>query len=405
MTNARFSKLFLRTYTYLCQAELEAIEDRKNLYQSKLKTNILHLERKFTTATETFIVNQINALHSLEHSVFTTEFLDKLEAKATIYAPESTGFFTDKVLSKNHKNYFLKQLDRIKPQLIHSHYITDAVVFSPLTKNLSIPKICSCYGYDVSVIPVKFKFFYKSFYRKIFAEYDLFLAMTNEMKKDLLEMGCPENKIIVHYHGIDTKRFNLPRTYELKDEHFTLLTVASLYEVKGHLSVLKALKKIVASQPELKIRYNMIGDGPLKNSLEKYAQENGLSTVVHFCGAIKHGDAFNTHLMNADVFLHPSITTKDNDKEGIPGALVEAMASGLPTIATYHGGIPAVVAHKETGFLVKEHDFDAISKFILDLHQSKSLRAQIGTNAKNFASKNLDVYEKAKDLIHIYESV
>ena len=66
-------------------------------------------------------------------------------------------------------------------------------------KKMDIPKVCSCYGYDVSVIPVKFKNFYKFFYKPIIEEYDLFLAMTDEMKKDLLEMGFPENKVIVHY--------------------------------------------------------------------------------------------------------------------------------------------------------------------------------------------------------------
>lgn len=340
----------------------------------------------------------------MEHSVFTTEFLNKLDANATIYAPNSGGFLSDKVLSKNHNSYFLEQLAKINPHIIHSHYITDAVVFRPVTKKLDIPKICSCYGYDVSVIPVKFKHFYKPFYKRIFEEYDLFLAMTNEMKKDLLEMGCPESKILVHYHGINTQQFNLPRSYELKEGSLTLLTVASLYEVKGHLSVLKALKMINSSSPELSITYNIVGEGPLRKKLEQFVHENNLSKIVNFCGAIKHGLKFNEHLLNADVFLHPSITTKDNDKEGIPGALVEAMASGLPTIATYHGGIPAVVVHNQTGYLVKEHDSDAIAEYIIKLYESKLLRQEIGTNAKSFAAKNLDVFEKAKILKNIYET-
>ncbi len=368
------------------------------------KAAILHLERKFTTATETFIVNQINALDSYEHSVFTTEFLNKLESNATLYYPQKGGFLSDKILSIKHKKYFRAHFNKIAPQLIHSHYITDAVVFSPLTKKMSIPKICSCYGYDVSVVPVKFKYLYKHFYKKIFAEYDLFLAMTDEMKKDLLEIGCPENKIQVHYHGINTKQFDLPREYSLKKNTFTLLTIASLYEVKGHLSVLKALKSILKSHPDLNISYNIVGDGPLRKDLGSFVAENGLSAAVNFLGPIKHGDKFNEELIKADVFLHPSITTKDNDKEGIPGALVEAMASGLPTIATLHGGIPSVVENEVTGFLVKEHDSNAIAEKIITLSQHEALRSRIGRLAKKFASEHLDVFEKAKDLEVIYEA-
>jgi len=338
----------------------------------------------------------------MRHTVFTTDFLNKLDANAIIYAPETRSFLSDKILSKKHKSFFSKHLNSINPELIHSHYITDAIVFRPLTKNLDIPKICSCYGYDVSVIPVKFKHFYKPFYNRIFAEYDLFLAMTNEMKKDLLEMGCPENKIVVHYHGIDTKRFDFPRTYDLKNDTLTLLTIASLYEVKGHLSVLKALKQITAEKPNLNITYNIVGEGPLKQELEQFILKNSLTKVVNFCGAIKHGPKFNEHLIQADIFLHPSITTKDNDKEGIPGALVEAMASGLPTIATYHGGIPAVVTNLETGFLVKEHDSKTIGEHIIKLYENEDLRRNIGAEAKNFATKNLDVYEKAALLKNIY---
>ena len=370
-----------------------------------MANQILHLERKFTTATETFIVNQINALDHYEHAVFTTEFLDTLHANATIHCPEKGSFLSDKILTKKHRRYFEEQFTRLHPQLIHSHYITDAVLFGPLTKHKDLPKICSCYGYDVSVVPVKFKYLYKTFYKKVFAEYDLFLAMTGEMKKDLLEIGCPDEKIRIHYHGIDTKNFDFPRVYALNGPGITLLTIASLYEVKGHLSVLKALLHLMENHPNLNFRYNIMGAGPLKNELSEFVHKNGLADNVKFLGALKHGVEFNDQLIQADIFLHPSITTKDNDKEGIPGAMVEAMASGLPTIATFHGGIPAVISDGTTGFLVNEHDSKAIAELIVALFKSEALRAAIGTKARTYATEHLDVFEKAKDLSTVYKSL
>ncbi len=366
---------------------------------------ILHLERKFTSPTETFIVNQINALHTLEHSVFTIEHLNFLSANATILSPPRVTAISTKLLKRAHKNYFDTELEKMAPQIIHGHYITDSIFFHPITKNSNIPKICSCYGYDVSVIPRKYGFLAKYFYNKIFKEYDLFLAMTNEMKKDLIEIGCPESKIKVHYHGINTKLFEVERDYDLKEDTLNLLTIASLLPVKGHMSVLRALRQLSKNIPDLKIKYNIVGEGFHQREMEYFIKENGISDCIIFHGAEKHGPKFKEFLKQADIFIHPSITTKQNDKEGIPGAIVEAMASGLPVIATWHGGIPSVISDGTTGFLVKENDFDHIANEIVMLYKDMELRKTIGENAKNYAQKHLDLFEKAKDLEEIYNSV
>lgn len=365
---------------------------------------VLHLERKFTSPTETFIVNQINALNKLEHVVFTIEYHNFLEANATVYSPKLNENFATKFLRKKHKTFFESEFKNLAPTVIHGHYITDSIFFNPLTKNSNCFKICSCYGYDVSVIPRKYGVLAKYFYKKIFKEYDLFLAMTEEMKKDLLEIGCPASKIKVHYHGINTKLFEVHRDYQLKSQTLNLLTIASLFPVKGHMSVLKALNIFVKNHPNKKISYTIIGDGFSKKEFQSYVDKNELVNNVKFIPAVKHGEKFNEYLREAHVFLHPSITTKENDKEGIPGAIVEAMASGLPVISTLHGGIPYIIEHGKTGFLVEEHDSNTIAGFIEKLYDNADLRSEIGQNAKKYAQNKLDIYEKAKDLEAIYNS-
>jgi len=366
---------------------------------------VLHLERKFTSPTETFIVNQINAVNTVNHNVFAVENLNFLKVKATVYNPPKPSAFSTKFLKNNHKKYFETILKKQAPKIIHSHYLTDAVFFHPLTKNLNIPKVCSCYGYDVSVIPRKFGLLAQYYYKKVFKEYDLFLAMTDEMKNDLLAIGCPDSKIKVHYHGIDTNFFDLQREYEIKNGVFNVLTIASLYPVKGHLSVLKAVKLFSMRNPEINFRYTIIGNGILKEKLEDFVEKNKLVDKVVFHPGMKHGQEFINFLNEADVFLHPSITTKQNDKEGIPGAIVEAMASGLPVISTRHGGIPFIIENNKTGFLVKEHDSFSIAKYLELLYNNKDLRMKIGKNANEHAKSNLDLFEKAKDLIEIYSSL
>ncbi|NKI32046.1 glycosyltransferase [Croceivirga thetidis] len=367
--------------------------------------NILHLERKFPGSTETFIVNQINMLPKYEHSVFTIDFIDELKSIAKVYHPPKKNILSAKVMLANEVAFFKEKIEAINPDIIHGHFITDACVFRPVTKKMNVPKICSCYGYDVSVIPVKFKHFYKFFYKPIIAEYDLFLAMTDEMQKDLLEMGFPEEKVTVHYHGVDTQKFSLPRIYKANISKLNILTVASLLEVKGHETVLRALAHAKQNQDDFQFEYDIVGQGALKDYLVNLAKSLDISDFVRFHGAISHGDEFMQLLKKADVFAHPSVTTKDNDKEGIPGAIVEAMASGLPVIATEHGGIPYVVTDSKNGFLIKEKDYQTMAGLFYKLFSDPNIRSTIGKSAQEYALEHLDLLKKSKDLERIYESL
>ncbi len=366
--------------------------------------NVLHLERKFPGNTETFIVNQINALPKYNHSVFTVDFLNSLPSIAKVYHPPSIPFLSDKILRTKQITYFKNQLQNIKPDIVHAHFITDACVFHKVTKNLNIPKICSCYGYDVSVIPVKYKYYYKFFYKPIIEEYDLFLAMTDEMKNDMMSMGFPESKVRVHYHGIDTQRFAFNRNYELIQGKMKILTIASLFEVKGHETVLRSLAHIKNENPHLKFHYDIVGDGLLMKVLNQMAVDLAIAENVTFHGYLGQSGSMKTLMQNANVFVHPSVLTQQNDKEGIPGAIVEAMASGLPVISTYHGGIPFIICDKKTGFLIKERDDRTMAELLVSLYDD-NLRKQVGERAKMYANEFLDLKKKAEDLKDIYKSL
>lgn len=166
---------------------------------------VLHLERRFVSSTETFIADQINTAVNFKHAVFTVEYMKNLTVNAEVFSPGIKLSSLDfKVLNSKCINFFKEKALIVKPDVIHSHFLTDARFFHRFTRNYNVPKICSCYGYDVSKFPKKYGFLAKLYFKKVFEEYDAFLAMSDDMKKDLIKLGCPENKVMVHYYGIDT---------------------------------------------------------------------------------------------------------------------------------------------------------------------------------------------------------
>lgn len=368
------------------------------------KEVILHLERKFTEPSETFIVNQINSATSFRHAVFTMKHLNHLKVNADLYFPShQLNSFDLKFLKKKSLVFFQKKINDINPEVIHSHFLTDASFFASLTAKYNIPKICSCYGYDVTKFPKKFGLLARLYYQRVFKQYDLFLAMSENMRENLIKIGCPPEKIRVHYHGIKVNSFDIERKYSGKDE-FTLLTIAQLDPTKGHITTLKSIKRLLTLRPDINLRYDIVGEGPLEEEIRSYIKTENLDQIVRFHGFVKHGTAFNKILSNADVFVHPCETV-NGAIEGIPGAIVEAMSAGLPVISTLHGGIPAVINDGKTGFLVKEFDNNKIADILNTLYGDAEKRRVIGEMARDFAAKNLAISQKSKDLEGIYTSL
>jgi len=288
--------------------------------------------------------------------------------------------------------------------IIHYHYGTDAGVFVRAIASTKIPALVSFYGYDCSSFPDWYLGLGKFYLRRVFKNVDYCIAMSEDMKSDLLRLGCPEGKIIVHYYGTDVQRFLGEKTYDEKGE-IILLSVGYLVPQKGHAFTLGAFRKALRMTNK-KMRLRIVGEGRLEPSLKKYVARHGLSDCVDFVGPLKHlSREFLEEFSRADVFIHPSVTSNTNEKEGIPGAIVEAMASGLPVISTFHAGIPFVIHNGETGLLVHEWDTAMLAKFIVKLAEDAGFRKTIGRRAQEYALKNLDVKQKQKELENIYDLV
>jgi colanic acid/amylovoran biosynthesis glycosyltransferase len=365
---------------------------------------ILHLERKFTSPTEIYIADQINYQSEYESIVFTAKHLNNLKVNAKIFEFSGQSRLSLKMMNAKQVRFFKDLYAEKKPAIIHGHFLTDSSYFHPLTTKWNIPKVCSVYGYDVSRFPESFFGLGKHYIRRVFNEYDYMLAMSADMANDLVKLGCPQQKVKIHYHGIDTELFKVDREYGDK-EVFHMLTIASLVPKKGHITVLKALAMLKKMHPKAKFLYTIAGKGPLLESLTKFAGENGLTENVQFKGHVRHGEDFLQLLKSADVFVHPSVTDDKGDKEGIPGTIVQAMASGLPVIATYHAGIPEVIKSGENGLLIAEKDSLKLAEYLNELFTDVKKRALLGSNAMDTALNQLDVRVKTRALESIYKGI
>lgn len=218
--------------------------------------------------------------------------------------------------------------------------------------NLLKPPVVSIFhGYDVGVPAREASL---SRYDDLFSHGALCLTVNDFFRRMLIEAGAPEKKVAVHHMGIDPEAIPYqPRAWD--NEPLELISVARLTEKKGVEFALRGLALLSRSDPDLDWRYRVVGEGPLRENLEALASELGIAERVTFLGSLPHAEV-KQRLRRAHGFVLPSVTASNGDVEGIPVALMEAMAAGLTVVSTYHSGIPELIQDGETGFLAPERD-------------------------------------------------
>jgi colanic acid/amylovoran biosynthesis glycosyltransferase len=180
------------------------------------------------------------------------------------------------------------------------------------------------------------------------------------------------------------------------------LFVGSLIAKKGVDVLVRVFAEIAALRPQVSLR--LVGDGYLRPQLEQQVQAAGLSHRISFAGFVDHEQLWQ-EFGAAQIFCHPSRTAGDGNKEGIPGTIVEAMATGLPVVTTDHAGIPEMVSDKRHGFVVPERDAEALKVPLLRLIDNADLRANLGRQASQQAHEHADARRQTARLEGIYREV
>jgi colanic acid/amylovoran biosynthesis glycosyltransferase len=199
-------------------------------------------------------------------------------------------------------------------------------------------------------------------YQQLFRRGDLMLPISDLWSHRLQTMGCPVKKIAVSRMGVDMDRFAL-RPLKTPGETLQIISVARLTEKKGLHVAIEACRQLKVQG--VNFHYRILGIGPWERRLRTLIEQYQLEDVIEMPG-FKPSHEVKAMLDDADVFLLPSVTGADGDMEGIPVALMEAMAVGIPVVSTLHSGIPELIDANESGWLVPENDASALAERLRD---------------------------------------
>lgn len=231
---------------------------------------------------------------------------------------------------------------------------------------------------------------------------DLFLPISDFFKQKLIDQGCNPAKIEVLRDGIDVSRFEFRSRCRAESEPTRLLFIGRLEPKKGIFFAIRAVANAV--QSGRKLVFDVIGDGALRGDLERLIAEQGIADAVNLHGAQPQNRVL-AHLRDAHVLIAPSVTAPNGDQEGIPNTVKEGMAVGLPILSTLHSGIPELVEDGVSGFLVPEHDVDALTERLIYLLDNPERWAEMGRAGRTKIESEYDIEVLNDKLVILYQQL
>lgn len=271
--------------------------------------------------------------------------------------------------------------------IIHLHGdFVEAFFGGKLAKKLNIPAILTIHaGLN--------KKFLKPKNAKYFKNIGKIICVSQEIVNDLKSIGIPENKLAVISSGIYLSEFEKAdgdKIADLRDKYSKpiIISIGVLRPTKGFKYLIEAFKKIKKKFSEASLI--IIGDGSNRIELEKQAEKIG---GIYFL-LRQDNNRVVEYLKVADIFVLASIFT-ENDREGTPNTIMEAMAAGLPIVATKVGGNPYLIKEGINGFLVEDKNSDELAEAVIKLIDNPEIREKMKIkNLEDIKQKDWPVIAK-----------
>ena len=271
--------------------------------------------------------------------------------------------------------------------LVHFH-TARAHALSPWLHKLEVQRIVTR-RMDYGIKPGWFSHFLYG------SQVNMVIAISAGVAKALHAAHIPDASIRVIPSGVNTDQFiptaaqraRIRHKYQLDEITRVILMTGALVTRKAHHTLIEAASHIHHSQRHAEkrrppVHYLICGDGPLRQELEDRVHTLGLSSLFHFTGFCTDLPA---HLAAADLFVHVPVW------EGLGVAVIEALAAGLPVVASGVGGIPELITDQETGLLIPAQDPSALCQAILTCLQRPGWAKTLGTRGQAHVRQSYDI--------------
>ena len=299
----------------------------------------------------------------------------------------------DKSFDKKAMKALVKLFREEKPDIVHTHASMTARMAARTALVPSIFNTKHCMESAPGILPKKIV------RREVNGAFsDKIIAVSRAVRRSMVHAGTRPEQIAVVYNGIEPiaipsaeEKATLLQSYGGKAGEKAVGMVARLEEVKDHETFLLAAQNVLEKRKD--VRFYIVGDGSLREELERRVLELGISEWVTFTGFIKDVEKIEVAL---DIAV---ITSK---AEALCLSIIESMIAGIPAVGTDSGGVAEVIQHGENGFLVPVGDADELAERIEELLADDEKRKAFGAHAKKYAESMFMADKMTKRIEKLY---
>ena len=290
---------------------------------------------------------------------------------------------------------WLRAIAATGPSLVHAHFGTNAPPAAHIARKLGVPLIVTYHGVDITSVPRTDAQRHRR--QEVFRSADRVLAVSRFIARAVRDAGCPPEKIVVHYIGVDTEFFSPSDRPRASSQ---VLFVARLVPKKGLIHLIRALERVRTMVPDVELL--VAGDGPLRAELEREASGRGVRAT--FLG-VQTPAQVRELMRGATLLCGPGVVASTGDAEGLGIIFLEAQAVGLPVIASTSGGIAEGIVDGETGLLHAPGNEEMLAEHLTTLLTDPDRCRHMGEAGRAHVVRTFDLRRQTRALEGLYDDV
>jgi colanic acid/amylovoran biosynthesis glycosyltransferase len=241
--------------------------------------------------------------------------------------------------------------------------------------DLNIPFVVHFHGYDASQKLNDLD--YKKDIKEVFGYAKRIIVASEFIRNRLIFAGCNNDKISIVRLGVDIDKLTKAGLEVQKTSYPSLIHVGRLVEKKNPIILLHTFKKVLEYFPDSIL--TIIGSGPMYSEVRECIKKFNIQKSVRLISALERNEVLQ-ELSSHWIYTQHCVTGGNGDQEGFSVSILEASFYKLPVVSTLHNGIPENVIDGETGFLVREYDYNAMAEKIIYLLNNKKIMIKMGEN-------------------------